>query len=46
MATGLTLDSGALIAAEKRDRRFMRIWKEALARAAVVTVPAVVLGQV
>ena len=46
MAKGLTLDSGALIAAEKRDRRFMRVWKEALARAAVVTVPAVVLGQV
>jgi len=46
LATGLTLDSGALIAAEKGDRRFWALWKEALDRGATVTVPAAVLAQV
>ncbi len=46
MAAGLTLDSGALIAAEKGDRRFWALWKEALERGAVVTVPAAVVAQV
>jgi hypothetical protein len=27
---GLTLDSGALIAAERGDRRFWAFWKEAI----------------
>jgi predicted nucleic acid-binding protein len=46
VATGLTLDSGALIAAEKGDRRFWTFWKEALDRGAAVTVPAAVVAQV
>ena len=46
MAAGLTLDSGALIAAEKGDRRFWVLWKEALDRGAIVTVPAAVVAQV
>ena len=46
MAAGLTLDSGALIAAEKGDRRFWALWKEALQRGATVTVPAAVVAQV
>jgi hypothetical protein len=46
VAAGLTLDSGALIAAEKGDRRFWVLWKEALDRGAVVTVPAAVVSQV
>ena len=39
MAEGLTLDSGALIAAEKGEKRFWTYWEEALDRRAVVTVP-------
>ena len=46
MASGLTLDSGALIAGERRVRRFLAIWATALERGARVTVPAVVLAQV
>ncbi|HET6284435.1 MAG TPA: PIN domain-containing protein [Polyangia bacterium] len=46
MASGLTLDAGALIAAEKQDRAFYVLWKEALDRRARVTLPAVVLAQV
>ena len=46
MAAGLTLDSGALIAAEKGDRRFWALWKEALDRGVTVTVPAAVVAQV
>lgn len=46
MASGLTLDAGGLIAAEKHDRSFYVIWKEALERRARVTVPAAVLAQV
>ena len=43
---GLTLDTGALIAAERGDRRFWAFWKEALRREVEVTVPAPVLAQV
>jgi predicted nucleic acid-binding protein len=46
VAAGLTLDSGALIAAEKGDRRFWALWKEALVRGVTVTVPAAVVAQV
>jgi hypothetical protein len=46
VATGLTLDAGALIAAEKGDRRFWALWSEALDRGATVTVPAAVVAQV
>jgi predicted nucleic acid-binding protein len=42
---GLTLDSGALIAADRNDRRFWVLWKEALRRGADVTVPAPVVAQ-
>jgi len=43
---GLTLDTGALIAAERGERRFWAFWKEALRRQIEVTVPAPVLAQV
>jgi hypothetical protein len=46
MATGLTLDSGALIAADKGTARWRAIWKEEAERGALVTVPAAVLAQV
>jgi hypothetical protein len=46
VAAGLTLDSGAFIAAEKGDRRFWALWKEALHRGVIVTVPAAVVAQV
>ena len=46
MAAGLTLDSGAFIAAEKGDRRFWALWKEALHRGVIVTVPTAVVAQV
>ncbi len=42
----MTFDSGALIAAEKGDRRFWALWNLARARGARVTVPAPVLAQV
>ncbi len=42
---GLTLDAGALIAADRNDRRFWRFWKDALRREVEVTVPAAVLAQ-
>jgi predicted nucleic acid-binding protein len=42
---GLTLDTGALIAAERGDRRFWSLWARALERDAEVTVPANVLAQ-
>lgn len=45
MAEGLTLDAGALIAAEKQDRHLMSVLKKAAAREATITVPAVVLAQ-
>jgi predicted nucleic acid-binding protein len=46
VAQGLTLDAGALIAAEKRERSFYVLWKEALSRRARITLPAAVLAQV
>jgi hypothetical protein len=46
LATGLTLDAGALIAAEKGSRAFWALWKESIARGADLTVPATVLAQV
>lgn len=46
MATGLTLDTGAPIAAEKRARRFPVIWDEHLDRGGLATVPAAVVAQV
>ena len=42
---GLTLDSGALIAADHDDRPFWILWKEALRRGADVTVPTPVVAQ-
>ena len=42
---GLTLDTGALIAADRDDRRFWAFWREALTRDADMTVPAVVVAQ-
>ncbi len=42
---GLTLDTGALIAADRDDRRFWAFWKEAERRDIDVTVPAAVLAQ-
>jgi predicted nucleic acid-binding protein len=46
VAPGLTLDSGALIAAEKNALSFWAIWKRAIERHTRVTLPAVVLAQV
>lgn len=45
MAAGLTLDAGALIAAEKNSRELWALWKLAIQRDARITVPAVVLAQ-
>jgi predicted nucleic acid-binding protein len=45
MATGLSLDTGALIAAEKGVRSFWAFWKEALDRGAPITVSAAVIAQ-
>jgi predicted nucleic acid-binding protein len=42
---GLTLDTGALIAAERGDLRFWALWKDALRRDVDVTVPAAVVAQ-
>lgn len=42
---GLTLDAGALIAADRGDRRFWAYWKEAERRDVDVTVPSAVLVQ-
>ena len=43
---GLTLDAGALIAAERDDARFWSVWRKALLRKAAVTVPSAVVAQV
>lgn len=43
---GLTLDAGALIAAEKNDRRFWGFLRVAAQRGVVPTVPAAALAQV
>ncbi len=45
MARGLTLDAGALIAAERRSEIFRAIWQEAVRRHAVITIPAPVFAQ-
>ena len=45
MARGLTLDTGALIAAERRSEIFRATWHEAVRRHAVITIPAPVLAQ-
>ena len=42
---GLTYDAGALIAAERSDRRFWALHRRALERGIVPTVPAGVLAQ-
>lgn len=42
---GLTLDAGALIAADRLDRRFWTYWKLAMRRQIVVTVPASVVAE-
>ena len=42
---GLTLDTGALIAAERNDRSFWAFWSETVAREIVPVIPAVVLAQ-
>jgi len=42
---GLTLDTGALIAADRGDRVFFIFLKEATRRAATITVPAGALAQ-
>jgi hypothetical protein len=42
---GLTLDAGALIAAEKQDKNLWAVLAAAFARRAKITVPAVVLAQ-
>lgn len=42
---GLTLDTGALIAAERNDRAFWAFWKEASCRGVVPVVPAAALAQ-
>jgi hypothetical protein len=45
VARGLTLDTGALIAAERRSEIFRATWQEAVRRHAVITIPAPVLAQ-
>jgi len=45
VAQGLTLDTGALIAAEKRSPLFFGIVKRSLERRSVLTVPITVLAQ-
>jgi hypothetical protein len=42
---GLTLDTGALIAAERKTLLFVAYFEAALERGAVITLPAVVLAQ-
>jgi hypothetical protein len=45
VARGLTLDTGALIAAERRSEIFRAAWQEAVRRHAVITIPAPVFAQ-
>jgi predicted nucleic acid-binding protein len=45
VARGLTLDAGALIAAERRSDIFRAAWQEAVRRHATITIPAPVLAQ-
>lgn len=46
MAKGLTLDAGALIAYEKRDRNMWALFKVAVESDATLTVPTAVIAQV
>ena len=43
--TGLTFDTGALIALERRRQRMARIYATAVAGGLLVTVPAVVVSE-
>lgn len=45
MALGLTFDTGALIAIDRRDRRMAHVFDEAVASGLSVTVPAVVVAE-
>jgi len=45
MSVGITLDTGALIALERRSGRFSRIWHVAVADGVRITVPTVVVGE-
>jgi len=45
VARGLTLDTGALIAAERRSEVFRAAWQEAVRRHAMITIPAPVFAQ-
>jgi rRNA-processing protein FCF1 len=45
VAPGLTLDTGALIAADRNDRAFWSFFKEAVSRDVVPVIPAPVLAQ-
>jgi hypothetical protein len=45
VARGLTLDTGALIAAERRSEIFRAAWQEAVRRHAVITIPAPVFAR-
>lgn len=45
MIAGLTLDTGALIALERRRQRMARVYATAVADGLVVTVPAVVVAE-
>ncbi len=45
MSVGITLDTGALIALERRSGRFSRIWHVAIADGVRITVPTVVVGE-
>jgi hypothetical protein len=45
LARGLTLDAGALIAADRDDRRFWAYWRRALELGVVCTVPSPALAQ-
>jgi hypothetical protein len=44
MTGGLTFDTGALIALERRRQRIARVYATAIADGLIVTVPAVVVG--
>jgi hypothetical protein len=45
MSVGITLDTGALIALERRSARISRIWHVAVADGVRITVPTVVVGE-
>jgi hypothetical protein len=45
VARGLTLDTGSLIAAERRSEIFRATWQETVRRHAVITIPVPVFAQ-